>query len=140
VFVVHGRDELAKVEVATFLKNIGLEPIVLSEQPNLGRIVLEKLEQAADAQYAIVLLTPDETPHGADEQPVRRKARQNVILELGFLVGRLGHRRVCALYKPPIELPSDFHGILYTQMDKVGQWRGMLIQELREAGLPLSVG
>jgi predicted nucleotide-binding protein len=129
VLVVHGRDDTAKFELLSFLEAAGTEPVVLSDHPTLGQTALEKLDQAADAGYAVVVLTPD------DRRETQAAVRQNVILELGFLVGRLGRHRVCALYKASVELPSDFLGILYTEMDAAGRWRSMLARELRAAGV-----
>jgi len=140
VFIVHGQDQVAKVELLTFIHKIGLEPVVLSERPSLGQTVLEKLESNANVNYAIILLTPDE--------PLRRNqergsslgaARPNVIFELGYFMGRLGRHRVCALYKPTVELPSDFHGSLYIELDAQGRWKKALARELRDANLPVSL-
>jgi predicted nucleotide-binding protein len=128
VFVVHGRDEATKVSIVRFLEEIGLEPFVLDDQPGLGRTAFEVIEEAK-AEYAIVLLTPDDyLGEGA-------RARQNVVLELGYFIGRLGRNRVCSLYRPPIELPSDFHGALYIEMDSDGLWRQTLEVELMRAGM-----
>ncbi|HEX3697630.1 MAG TPA: nucleotide-binding protein [Polyangia bacterium] len=118
VFVVHGHDEEAKLATARFLEKLQLDPVVLSEQPNEGRTIIEKFEHHADVSYAIVLLTPDDV--GAPEEApdvLRPRARQNVMLELGYFIGRLGRSRDCALYKDGVELPSDLHGVLYVQMD-----------------------
>ena len=63
-----------------------------------------------------VLLTPDDevVNPGAPESGTRR-ARQNVILELGFFLGRLGREsgKILLLHKGPIEIPSDIAGIEY---------------------------
>ncbi|HET6332086.1 MAG TPA: nucleotide-binding protein, partial [Polyangiales bacterium] len=100
VFVVHGRDESAKEAVARFLAKLDLEPIILHEQPNQGRTVIEKFEGSADVDFAVVLLTPDDTGELADGSgEPKPRARQNVIFELGYFVGRLGRSRVCALHK-----------------------------------------
>lgn len=140
VFVVHGHDHAAKAELVSFLEAAEIEPVVLSDQPSLGRTMLEKLDQAADAGYAVVLLSPDDivAPRHDRQRGATGRARQNVILELGFFVGRLGRHRVCALYKASLELPSDFLGILYMQMDGAGMWRHTLAKELRAAGVPVA--
>jgi hypothetical protein len=49
VFVVHGRNESARDEVVTFLGSIGLQGIVLHEQPNMGRHLLTKFIGEADS-------------------------------------------------------------------------------------------
>lgn len=138
VFLVHGRDDVAKDEVVSFLNDSGVEAVLLSDEPMLGRSVFERLQSYADVGYALVLLTPDKSrPDARPTAKGRYRARQNVIFELGYFVGRLGRTRVCALYKPSVELPSDFHGIPYVEMDTGGNWRRAIIQELRDSGLPV---
>ena len=118
VFVVHGHDEEAKLSVARFLEPLRLEAIILSERPNEGRTIIEKFEHNADVSYAVVLLTPDDIGFPKSTPDIQRpRSRQNVILELGYFIGQLTRARVCALYKGSVELPSDFHGVLYVQMD-----------------------
>jgi predicted nucleotide-binding protein len=131
VFVVHAglKDEPELNKVTTFLTKHKLEPIVLSHETGLGRTVPEIMEEMADARYAIVLLTPERRTSHSNQQP-----RLNGVFELGFFMGRLGRLRVCALYKPPIELPSEMHGALYVEMDRDGLWRKTLTRELRTAG------
>jgi len=118
-FIVHGHDDQTKLEVKNYLQNtLGLpEPIILHEQPNLGRTLIEKFEDlAAPSDLVFVLLTPEDLPASpASSDPDKRRARQNVILELGFFLGALGRRsgRVFLLYKGPLELPSDLSGVVY---------------------------
>jgi len=133
VFVVHGHDEASKLHVARVLERLGLTAIVLHEQPDAGRTIIEKFEDHANVGYAVVLLTPD------DESGSTRRARQNVILELGYFLGRLGRGKVRALYKPGVELPSDLHGWLYTLMDEGGAWKFKLGTELRTAGFDVDL-
>lgn len=131
VFIVHGHhDEAARDELARFLTDHGLAPIVLSEQPSFGMTILEKIERNADADYAIAILSPAEASS---------TARQNVLLELGFFLGRLGRRRVCALVTPGMEIPSDIHGLLYVEKDDRGRWKHVLTRELTDAGVPLGM-
>lgn len=140
VFIVHGHDDAAKESVARFIQKIGLEPIILHEQPNAGRTIIEKFEVCADVGFAIILLTPDDV--GAAKTAADKfkpRARQNVIVELGYFVGKLGRSRVCPLHKPSIEIPSDFHGVGYVEMDGAGAWKTKLAQELVEAGLTINL-
>ncbi|MEP7308359.1 MAG: nucleotide-binding protein [Acidobacteriota bacterium] len=138
VFIVHGRDEAARESVARFVDKLGLEPIVLHEQASQGRTVVEKLEAAGNVGFAVVLLTPDDVGglSGAELQP---RARQNVVLELGYFVGRLQRNRVCALFKGELELPSDYMGVVYIPLDAGGGWRLQLAKELKAAGLPVDM-
>lgn len=140
VFIVHGQDNEAKAIVSRFVEKCGLEPVILHEQSDRGRTIIEKFEQEADASFAVVLLTPDDvgglaapgdTPSSIE---LKYRARQNVILELGYFVGRLGRSRVCALRKGDVELPSDFSGVIYTALTADEGWKIKLAKELNAAG------
>jgi len=133
VFIVHGHDEGAREAVARFLEKLNFQPIILHEQANQGRTIIEKIEAHGDVGFAVILLTPDDVGGlaGAVPQP---RARQNVLLELGFFVGRLGRSRVCALKRGDIEVPSDFGGVVYEPYDAGGGWKQALGRELQAAG------
>jgi len=140
IFVVHGHDAESKEQVARFLEKIGLEPVVLHEQPNCGRTIIEKFEVYADVSFAVILLTPDDVGAQASmANATKPRARQNVILELGYFMGKLTRQRVCALYKPGVEIPSDYQGVLYVEMDSAGAWKTKLAQELVQAGLNIDL-
>lgn len=141
VFLVHGHDKEAKEGTARFLERLGLQPIVLHEQPSSGRTVIEKFENySGDIAFAVVLLTPDDVGAVATAaKDLKPRARQNVILELGFFIGRLGRVRVCALHKGGVELPSDYQGVLYIEMDPAGAWKAQLAQEFVQAKLPIDL-
>ena len=136
VFVVHGRDEGAKQQAARTLEKLGLEPVILHEQPNRGKTIVEKFEDAAEsAGFAVVLLTgDDEGGLRGDKSDPTLRARQNVIFELGYLSARLGRRRVCALVEDGVETPSDYDGVVYIPLDGHGAWRYGLVSELQAAG------
>jgi predicted nucleotide-binding protein len=140
IFVVHGRDEAAKEAVARFLHKLKLKPIILHEEPNRGHTIIEKFEANAAVEFAVVLLTPDDegNPKGLAEER-RPRARQNVILELGYFIGRIGRPNVCALYKSGVELPSDFDGVAYVAMDDSHGWKLLLARELKTAGIVLDL-
>lgn len=140
VFVVHGRDDGAKETVARYLSNLDLEPIILHEQPNQGRTVIEKFEDHSDVAFAVVLFTPDDTGHPAGKpDEARSRARQNVVLELGFFMSALGRHRVCVLYRGDVEIPSDYSGVLYLPFDDAGAWRFLLARELKASGIDLDM-
>ena len=136
VFVVHGRDEGAKQQAARTLEKLGLEPIILHEQPNRGKTIVEKFEDAAEsAGFAVVLLTGDDEGRlRGDGDAPKLRARQNVIFELGYLSAKLGRRRVCALVEDGVETPSDYDGVVYVPLDDNGAWQWRLAKELRAAG------
>ena len=138
VFVVHGHDESARETVARFLERLELQPVILHEQPNQGRTIIEKFEDHADVGFAVVLLTPDDMggPRGGKPQS-KPRARQNVILELGFFLGKLGRQGVSSLVKGDVETPSDYDGVVYIDLDDAGSWKMKLVQELKAAGFDI---
>ncbi len=141
VFIIHGHDEAAKQTVARFIEHLELEPIILHEKPNKGRTLIEKvLDNAETVDFAIALLTPDDEGYSVKQPSEKRKrARQNVIFELGLFIGKLGRQRVVALHKD-IENPSDLGGVVYIQFDEAGAWKLELSKELNEVfdGLDLN--
>ncbi|NRF72320.1 nucleotide-binding protein [Aquincola sp. S2] len=100
---------------------------------------MEKFEaHAPDVDFAIVLLSPDDVGHRAGhEDEVRPRARQNVILELGYFIGALGRKKVCVLHKGNVELPSDYVGVLYLAFDERGAWKGELAREMKASGMTI---
>jgi predicted nucleotide-binding protein len=139
VFVVHGRDEGKKEAVARFLSTLDLVPIILHEQPNQGRTLIEKFEAHADVSFAVVILTGDDVGGPTNSDIERPRARQNVVFELGYFVGRLGRKRVCTLYEEQVEIPSDFSGVVYVPLDPAGAWRTLLARELRAASFEIDM-
>jgi predicted nucleotide-binding protein len=135
VFVVHGHDHGRKESVARFLEKLGLQPVILHEKPNAGRTIIEKFSDYSDVHFAVVLLTADDVGRGLHEpEPGRPRARQNVILELGYFLGKLSRSRVCALYAKGVELPSDYDGVLFLALESEEAWRLGLVRELKAAG------
>src|SRR5262249_37828680 len=126
VFIVHGHDDGAKETVARLVEQLGPKAIILHEQASQGKTVIEKFEEYADCQFAIVLLTPDDAGSAKGANTVNDRARQNVVFELGYFFGRLGRQNVCALIKGDVEKPSDIHGLAYVQVDAAGAWRTTL--------------
>lgn len=139
VFVVHGHDELLKVTIARFLAKLDLVPVILHEQPDLGRTVIEKFLAHSDVAFAVVLLTADDVGGQANQKPstFQYRARQNVILELGYFIARLGRSRVAAIYQEGVEIPSDYSGVLYIPHDSTGDWQLRLARELKASGLKI---
>jgi len=136
VFVVHGHDDGARQAVARFLERIELEAIILSEQPDQGRTIIEKFETYANqVGFAVVLLTPDDIGGAALAPAQAARARQNVIFELGYFAGKLGRGRACLLRKGEVEIPSDLYGVIYSEMDAAEGWKLKLAKELKAAGL-----
>lgn len=132
VFVVHGHDEALKQKVARYLEKQGYEAIILHEQANKGRTIIEKLEQTTnDVRYAVILYTADD-----DGTNGQKRARQNVVFEHGYLTNKLGRNHVCVIMDENIEKPSDNSGVLYIP---ISDWETQLGKEMKAAGLPFDM-
>jgi len=133
IFIVHGHEDAPREAVARFIEALGFKPIILHERPNEGRTVIEKVEAHGDVGFAVVLLTPDDEGcvKGGTPEP---RTRQNVLLELGYFIGRLGRNQVCALKRGELEIPSDFGGVVYEPFDAAGGWKQKLGRELEAVG------
>jgi predicted nucleotide-binding protein len=140
IFVVHGHDEEMKQSVARLIEKVGLKAIILHEQASEGSTIIEKFETYANVDFAVVLLSPDDIVYKKNNKSKSKievfRARQNVIFELGFFVGRLGRGKVFILYKEidNFEMPTDYSGVCYTSYDNKGSWRFDLIKELNICG------
>lgn len=141
VFVVHGRDNSLKESVARFLERLGFDAVILHEQANQGRTIIEKfVDEAADAAYAVILLTPDDKGSLANSSNLRHRARQNVILELGYFVGLIGRNRVAALVLEGVEVPSDLAGVAcIAASSNSDEWKMKLAKEMRTVGLAVDL-
>jgi len=141
VFIVHGRDDGLKTTVARLVDRLGLQPIILHEQPNKGRTIIEKFLDHSQVGFAVVLLSPDDKGGLATDPPDKYllRARQNVILELGFFLGKLGRANVAAIYSPAVEMPSDYSGVVFLPQDPSGTWQLALAKEMKSAGLPVDL-
>jgi predicted nucleotide-binding protein len=142
VFVVHGHNGHAREATARFLERLGLEAIILHEQASGGRTIFNKLDHYGDVQFAVVLLTgDDEGRKRSTKDELLPRARQNVVFEFGYFLGRLRKSnptgKVCALHEAGVELdlPSDLDGVVYIAFDEHGGWQMKLMKELAEAGL-----
>lgn len=142
IFIVHGRDdEGMKETVARFIERLGLNAIILHEQPNEGRTIIEKFVDYSNVGFAVALLTPDDRggPRDIEAGSYRFRARQNVIFELGYFLGRLGRKRVCVLYREGVEIPSDYQGVLFVPLDDGGAWKLPLAREIKAAGFEVDL-
>lgn len=139
MFTVHGHDEAAKHAVARFIERLGLEAIILDEQSGGLQAIIDKFEeQAEDIVFATILLTPDDVGAAkAKQNEFQPRARQNVILELGYFIGKLDRNQICLLYKESVELPSDISGLSYVLMDDHDGWQLKLTREMKNAKLLL---
>lgn len=141
IFLVHGHDHALLWQAEKALSQAAArEVVILHEQANAGRTLIEKFEDhASAASFAVVLLTPDDVGGTRDGTQSHARARQNVIFELGFFFGRLGRKRVAVLLDPVVEQPSDISGLVYIEADSGGAWKYTLARELQAAGIPVDV-
>ena len=106
----------------------------MHEQPNRGATIIEKFETHSDVAFAVALLTGDDEGRTLGGV-LKKRARQNVLFEFGFFIGKLGRHRVCALVDDGVEIPSDYQGVIYIPADSGGKWKMELVRELKAAGL-----
>ncbi|MDY0904072.1 nucleotide-binding protein [Pedobacter sp. CFBP9032] len=132
VFIVHGHDDLAKLETARFIERLGFKPIILHEQASSGKTIIEKIEHYSNVGFGIVLYTPCDLG-GKKIDSLKSRARQNVVFEHGYLIGKIGRDNVCALVKGDIETPNDISGVVYINMDN-SDWQFNIAKELRNSG------
>lgn len=135
VFIVHGHDEAAKTKTARFIEKLGFMPIILHEQASGSKTVIEKIEAYSNVGFGIVLYTPCDVGAKKDANlTYKNRARQNVVFEHGFLIGKIGRENVCALVKDDIETPNDISGVVYVKMDDDDAWHLKVARELRNSG------
>lgn len=141
VFIVHGHDTAAKLEVARTLEKAGFESIILHEQGGPGKTIIEKIEAFTDVAFAVVLYTPCDIGRAKEAQDSEEnyRARQNVVFEHGYLIGRLSRYCVSALVKGNIETPGDISGVVYIPMDEAGGWKIALAKDMKSAGLQVDM-
>lgn len=135
VFIVHGHDDAAKAEMARLITDLGLDPIILHEQASSGKTIIEKIESYSNVGFGVVLYTPcDKGGKATDSIDLKSRARQNVVFEHGYLIGKLGRENVCALVRGNVEKPNDISGVVYVPMDAHGAWKYALADEMSAAG------
>ena len=119
IFVVHGQNNEAKLEVARFIEKIGFEPIILHEQASGSKTIIEKIEAYSDVGFGIVIYTPcDIGAKSSEPSELKGRARQNVVFEHGFLIGKLSRSNVCSLVKGNLErVRPPFYDSLKKHMD-----------------------
>ena len=136
VFIVHGHDDAAKEAVARFVEKIGFEAIILHEQASSGKTIIEKIEEYTNVGFGIVLYTPCDVGalQGQEKDDLKPRARQNVVFEHGYLIGKIGRENVCALVKGNIETPNDISGVVYIKMEGEKEWKYKVADEMKESG------
>jgi len=135
IFIVHGHDGEMREAVARQIEKQGIHPIILSDEVNYGKTIIEKIEKYDNVGAAICIFSPDDIGKGKKENDERDRARQNVVLETGYFMGKLGRNRVIILSNGDLEFPSDLQGIVYTG----DEWKYKMLKELREMGYTIDL-
>lgn len=134
VFIVHGHNCEAKEKAARFIEKLGFKTIILHEQASGGKTIIEKIEKHSDVGFGIVIYTPDDMGNVKSQAEIfelNQRARQNVVFEHGYLIGRIGRDKVIPLITGDIELPNDISGMVYlTDND----WQIDIAKEMKNAG------
>ncbi|OGB68581.1 MAG: hypothetical protein A2486_16095 [Burkholderiales bacterium RIFOXYC12_FULL_65_23] len=140
VFIVHGHDESAKNKAARFIEKMGFEAIILHEKASSGRTIIEKIEHYSDVGFAVVLYTPDDVGNEKIKaENLNVRARQNVVFEHGYLIGKLGRENVSALVDGELELPNDISGVVYISLDEGSAWQLQLAKEMKQSGYEIDM-
>ena len=136
VFIVHGHDGELKQSVARIIEKQGIEAVILSEQANQGKTIIEKFENYSDVGGAICLFTADDLGRSKESETDRARARQNVVFETGYFIGKLGRDHIVILADDGIEMPSDLSGVVRTN---TGNWQFELLKELKAMGYAIDL-
>tara|TARA_R110002096_G_scaffold114977_2_gene249142 strand:+ start:3848 stop:4759 length:912 start_codon:yes stop_codon:yes gene_type:complete len=139
IFIVHGHEEGLKHSIARFVEKQGLIPIIINELPTGSNTIIEQIEKHSDVDFAVILMTGDDEGRKKGGNTLKKRARQNVILEFGYFLGKLGRKHVAVIYENDVEIPSDFSGILYIPYDSHEAWKLKLAKELKANGFNLDL-
>ena len=136
IFIVHGHDETLKYNMANWLRSLDLEPIILHLTANMGiKTIIDKIKENSDVRCAIVLMTADDLGKAKNEESLNPRARQNVVFEAGYFLGKLGEEHVILLYDHGLEAPGDLSGCVYIEADPYGGWKEQVRTEFKAMGI-----
>ncbi len=137
---MHGHDNAAKEAVARFVENLGFEAIILHEQASSGNTIIEKIEANSNVGFGIVLYTPCDLGASQEKKDeLKPRARQNVVFEHGYLIGKIGRKNVSALVKGDVETPNDISGVVYIKMDEADSWKYAVGKEMKACGYDIDL-
>jgi|SaaInlV_120m_DNA_3_1039746.scaffolds.fasta_scaffold03108_5 predicted nucleotide-binding protein len=144
VFVVYGHDKESRDQLEAMLRRWRLDPLILDQIPSGGQTIIEKLENyTGQAHFGIVLATPDDVGYRREHEEEKAfRARQNVVLELGMLLAKLGREKVAILLKSQSEMerPSDIQGLIYhSYIDSVSETSLSLVKEMTAQGYNIDI-
>jgi len=139
IFIVHGRNIIMRDRLSSLLGFLKLDYVILENEYNSGSTIIEKfIRSAEDCGYAIVLFSGDDLGKlDSKGETLKKRPRQNVILELGYFLAKVGRKNIAILHEvnSSLEKPSDFQGIVYEPFDDYGGWKMKIIKEMRKAGI-----
>lgn len=139
VFIVHGHDEKLKYEMSNWLRSLDLTPIILHLTANMGiKTIINKIQENSDVDCAIILMTADDLGRAKEEKELKLRARQNVVFEAGYFLGKLGEKKVILLYDKGLEAPGDLSGCVYIEADPYGGWKEQVRTEFKAMGIQYS--
>lgn len=136
VFIVHGHNGELKEAVARIVEKQGLEAIILSEQTNPGKTIIEKFEANSNVGAAICLFTADDKGRSASNPSDNDRARQNVVFETGYFIGKLGRENIIIIAGSSVEMPSDLSGVVYTNQS---DWKTEVLKGLKAIGYDIDL-
>lgn len=141
VFVVYGHDTQARDQLELLLLRMNIKPVILGNMTPDGKTIIEALIASTDVPYAVVLLTPDDEGYRVNAPDERKpRARQNVVLEMGMFLSKLGRERVAILHKGNLELPSDINGLIYIPFNNsIQEAKNKLAASLQKAGFYIDI-
>ena len=144
VFVVYGHDNNARTQLEAMLRRWDLEPLIIDQLASKGQTIIEKLEEyTGQANFGIVLATPDDVGYAKDREDDKKfRARQNVVLELGMLLAKIGRSKVAILLSQAdkMERPSDIDGLIYIPFsNNVEEGKVSLAKELKRNGYTIDI-
>lgn len=136
IFIVHGHDDKLKYEMSNWLRSLDLDPIILHLTANMGiKTIIDKIKENSDVGCAIVLMTADDLGKAKEEENLKPRARQNVVFEAGYFLGKLGEEHVILLYDHGLEAPGDLSGCVYIEADPYGGWKEQVRTEFKAMGI-----
>ncbi len=144
VFVVYGHDMNARTQLEAMLRRWDIEPLIIDQLVSSGNTIIEKLEEnTGKVNFGIVLATPDDIGYAKDSEDKKKyRVRQNVVLELGMLLAKVGRAKVAILLSQAEEMekPSDIDGLIYIPFkDNVEETKVSLAKEMLRNGYPLDI-
>lgn len=136
VFIVHGHDGELKESIARLIERQGIKAIILNEQTNGCATIIEKFEKNSEVAAAICLFTKDDVGKAMNDTDYQARARQNVVFEAGYFMGKLGRKHVIMIADNDIEIPSDLQGVVHTNST---YWQVEVLKELKEIGFDIDM-